>query len=306
MTSESDIKTVMALGFFDGVHLGHAQLINMAKRRAAEKRAKPAVLSFDASPMAVVTGESIPLIGNTRTREETIKRFFGVDRVIIYHFDKSVMTMPWQGFIDSLVVRFSAIHFVIGHDFRCGYKGEGTPERISEYCAQRGLGCDIIPEFKLDGITVSSTHIKSLIAKGDIKSANRFLGRPYCISGEVQGGHKVGRKLGTPTINLSLDPEMALPAMGVYATKVRLGDTLKDAVTNVGVRPTFDNGNEVTVESFILDFSGDLYGSFVSVYFYEFLRPERKFSDANELSRQIQSDAQAARAVLYKIDLFGN
>lgn len=298
MGQDLEEKFVIALGFFDGVHLGHAQLINMAKKRAAEAGAMPAVLSFDASPMSIVTGETIPLITDTAAREEIIRREFGVDRVIIYHFDKSVMTMPWEDFIDSLIKRFSAVGFVVGHDFCCGYKGQGTAEKISAYCARQGLSCDIIPEFKLDGITVSSSYIRELISKGDIKTANRYLGHPYCVSGRVKDGQKVGRKLGTPTINLTPAEDLALPTMGVYATMVSIGADSYKAVTNVGKRPTFGGENRVTVESFILDFSGDLYGEFVRVDFYEFMRPERKFPDAATLSEQIQSDAREAGRVL--------
>lgn len=298
MQQQSEEKYVIALGFFDGVHLGHAQLINMAKKRASEIGAKPAVLSFDTSPMSIVTGKSIPLIADIHTREETIHKLFGVERVIIYHFDKAVMTMPWEDFINSLIDEFSALHFVVGHDFSCGYKGQGTAEKIRAFCTERGLGCDVIPEFKLDGITVSSTYIRELISSGNISEANRFLGHPYSVSGSVEDGRKVGRKLGTPTINLTLSSDMALPAHGVYATAVRLGQSVFKAVTNVGLRPTFGESDKLTVESYILDFSEEVYGERVSVEFYEFLRPERKFADAAALSKQIKSDAERARTAL--------
>ena len=302
MTADNE-GAVIALGFFDGVHRGHAQLIEMAKKRAAERGAEPAVLSFDASPMSVVTGKNVPLIGNIASREDTIRRLFGVEKVIIYHFDKEIMAMPWRDFIDSLVHQFSAVHFVIGHDFHCGYKGEGNPERISQYCEELGLGCDVIPKYTVDGITVSSTYIRGLIAEGDIRRANLFLGHPYSVTGTVADGRKVGRKLGTPTINLGFDPEMVLPAKGVYATRVVLdGNTVLPAVTNVGIRPTFGDGSQVSVDSFFLDFSGDLYGTFVRVDFYEFIRPERKFEGPNELSAQIHADAETARNLLLALD----
>ncbi len=295
-------KKVIALGFFDGVHRGHAQLINLAMRRAEEIGAEPAVLSFDTSPMAVVTGKPVPLIGNTKTREDMVRRLFSIETVIIYHFDKAIMTMPWSDFIDSLVGKFSAVHFIIGHDFHCGYKGEGNPQRIYDYCAEKGIGCDIVPEFRIDDIVVSSTYIRTLIAEGNIIRANEFLGHPYCVSGEVLGGRRVGRKLGTPTINLKFDADMALPARGVYATKVVLGDKELPAVTNVGVRPTFGDNSELTVESYILDFDGDLYGQFVRVDFYDFIRPERRFDNPAELSEQICSDAETARRILTEVN----
>lgn len=295
MAANSDIKTVIALGFFDGVHRGHGRLIEMAKQRAAELGAEPAVLSFDVSPESVITGRKVPLISSNSIREDIVKNVYGVDRTIFYHFDTQTMAMPWSDFIDSLVQRFSAIHFVIGHDFHCGYKGQGSPQRISEYCREKGLGCDIIPKVTVDGITVSSTYIRELISQGDIQRANFFLGHAYTIAGIVQDGHKNGRKMGTPTINLICQPELLLPPHGVYITKVRLPQIEKSAVTNVGVRPTLGGKDEVSVESYILDFSGDLYGQYVSVDFYDFIRPEKKFSDTQQLREQILNDAETTR-----------
>ncbi len=298
MSVNTEDKTVIALGFFDGVHRGHAQLIEMAKKRADELKATPAVLSFDVSPEAVITGHSVPLIGSVRTRADIIRRLFEVEDVIIYHFDKNTMEMQWQNFIDSLIEKYSATHLVIGHDFHCGYKGEGNPQRISEYCAKIGIGCDVIPKFTLDGITVSSTFIRELIVNGEIERANYFLGHPYIFAGTVRDGRKVGRKLGTPTINLDGDDEsLVMPERGVYAAKVFLESGDKLAVTNVGVRPTFGENGKVSIETYILDFDGDLYGEYVRVGFYKYLRAERKFESTEELSAQIAKDIEETRAV---------
>ena len=294
----SNNKAVIALGFFDGVHRGHAQLINMAKQRAAELKAQPAVLSFDASPESVITGHQVPLIGSMETRADIVRRVYGVEKVIFYHFDRKIMAMPWKEFIDSLVYEFKAIHFVIGHDFHCGYKGEGNPDRISAYCSELGVGCDIIPKFTLDDITVSSTYIRGLIAGGDIERANYFLGHPYIFSGEVTAGHKVGRSLGTPTINLKCPQDLILPANGVYATRVLLDEKTLPAVTNVGVRPTFDDKDELCMETHILDFNGNLYGKHVTIEFYKFIRSEKRFSDPQKLKEQIAKDAELAREIV--------
>jgi riboflavin kinase/FMN adenylyltransferase len=286
---------IIALGFFDGVHLGHGELIKTAKKRSRELGAKPAVLSFDSSPMSVVTGREIALIGNLRERERTLKELYGISEVIIMHFDRAVMEMHWRDFIELLVSRYCAVGFVIGHDFTCGHMGQGSAEKISEYCAGAGLGCDVVPEFKLDGITVSSTYIRELISGGEIERANRFLGRAFSISGEVIHGRGVGGRLGAPTINLLPEPGLVLPARGVYATRVTLRDGRSfNAVTNVGVRPTFGAGGETTVESYIPDFSGELYGEEVTVEFLEFLREERRFESAEELAKQIAIDVKFA------------
>lgn len=298
MSANTQIKSVIALGFFDGVHRGHAELIKTAKQRAKELNAEAAVLSFDVSPEAVITGHSVPLIGSINTRADLVRRYFGVDNVIIYHFDKKTMEMPWQDFIDSLIEKYSAAHLVIGHDFHCGYKGQGNPQRISEYCAKIGIGCDVIPKFTLDGITVSSTYIRELIASGDIDRANYFMGHPFVFAGTVRDGRKVGRKLGTPTINLDGDDEsLVLPARGVYATKVLLDGGEKPAVTNIGVRPTFGENEKLTVETYILDYDGDLYGKYIRIEFFKFLRGEKKFESTEELSAQIARDVEETKEV---------
>ncbi|MEG1763563.1 MAG: bifunctional riboflavin kinase/FAD synthetase [Oscillospiraceae bacterium] len=301
MSANAVTKKVIALGFFDGVHRGHAELIKMAKRRAEEISAVPAVLSFDVSPESIVSDHKIPLIGSTETRTDIVRRIYGVDSVIIYHFDKKIMAMPWREFINSLIEQFSAIHFVIGHDFHCGFKGEGNPQRISDYCAELGIGCDIIPKFTLDGITVSSTYIRALIADGNIERANYFLGHPYVFTGTVCDGRKVGRRLGSPTINLSCNADLLLPPFGVYATRVIVDNNYLPAVTNVGIRPTFDDRDEPSIESYILNFNGNLYGKFVRVEFFKFLRTEKKFENADKLSEQIQKDADAAGIVMAEI-----
>jgi len=302
MSANTKNKAVIALGFFDGVHRGHAELIKMAKLRAEEIGAIPSVLSFDVSPESVIAGHSVPLIGSTETRTYIVRRYFGVEQVIICHFDKTTMEMPWQKFIDSLIQKYAAAHLVIGHDFRCGFKGEGEPVKISEYCKKIGIGCDVIPKYTLDGITVSSTYIRELILNGDIEKANYFLGHPYIFSGTVMDGFKVGRRLGTPTINLEGDdPSLIIPARGVYATKVMLDDTEKPAVTNVGTRPTFSENDKVSIESYILDYDGDLYGKYVRVEFYKYLRPEKKFDSAELLSKQIAKDTEEARQ-LFKLN----
>jgi len=296
MARYSDKKTVIALGFFDGVHRGHAELIKMAKKRAQELNAAPAVLSFDVSPESVITGNRVPLIGSVKTREDLIRRLFGVENLIVYHFDKTTMALPWQNFIDSLIEKHSAVHLVIGHDFHCGYRGEGNPDRIAAYCGERGIGCDVIPKIMLDGITVSSTYIRELISLGDIERANYFLGHPFIFAGTVAHGRQVGRKLGTPTINLYGDDDsLVLPARGVYATKVLAEGAERPAVTNVGIRPTFGDSDIASVETFILDFHGDLYEKYVQIEFYSFIRPERKFSAVGELSGQITEDIAKIR-----------
>ena len=285
------------MGFFDGVHIGHAALLDMTKRRAAEKGAVPAVLSFDVHPDNLVKGVKVPLLNGPEGRTDIIRRLFDIESVIYIHFNETVMRMPWQDFVGSLTNELDACHFVVGYDFHFGFRGEGTAEKLAGYCAERGLGCDIIPAVKLEDVTVSSTIIRSMILSGDMEKAGRFLGHPHTLIDTVRYGYQLGAKLGTPTINMQFPPGVLVPRYGVYAAKVHL-DTGEEhiAVTNIGVRPTVSGEDRVSVESYILDYSGDLYEHRVRVEFYKFLRAERKFESLEALREQIVRDAESTRA----------
>ena len=290
-------KRVIALGFFDGIHIGHAALLRRTKERAAEIGATPSVLSFDVHPDTLVFGTDVPLINSAAGRADLIRRLFGIESVIFIHFDRTVMQMPWQEFVQTLIHEMDAAWVVVGHDFRFGWKGEGTADRLKDYCAEHGIGCDIIPAVTMDGRLVSSTYIRDLIASGDMETANRFLGHPHVLVDTVHYGYRLGTKMGTPTINMRFPEGVIVPRYGVYAAKVFLEDGSEHlAVTNVGVRPTVSGENRVSVESFILDFSGNLYDHKVRVEFHAFLRPEQKFDGVDALKAQILRDADATRA----------
>ena len=289
-------KRAIALGFFDGVHIGHAALLNRTKERAAELGAMPSVLSFDVHPDSLVFQKDVPLINSAAGREEIIRRCFGIDNVVFIHFNRHVMHMPWQDFADSVIGELQAAWVVVGHDFRFGYRGEGTAELLKAYCEERGIGCDIIPAVTLDGRIVSSTYIRSLIEKGDMAEAARYLGHPHTLSDTVRSGYHLGSKLGAPTINMFFPEGVLVPRHGVYAAKVYLEDGKSYlAVTNVGVRPTVSDSGRVSVESHLLNYEGNLYGRQARVEFHSFLRDEICFRNMDELSAQIVRDAEQAR-----------
>lgn len=289
----------IALGFFDGVHLGHAALINKVKERAAEKGLSPAVLTFDIHPDTLVRKEDFLLISNSAARKELLSRCFGIDDVLVLRFDAQMMNMRWDDFLSWLVSGYGVSHIVAGYDFTFGVKGSGNAGNLLSWCKSHGIGCDVIDPVTVDGVVVSSTVIRELIRSGDMERAGRFLGHPYCISDTVRSGFHIGRKMDAPTVNMKIPEGTVIPAFGVYAAKVILPDDSEhDSVTNIGVRPTFGDQNEVTVESYILDFSADIYGYTLRVDFYSFIRPERKFSDVFALSEQIKKDAESARKLL--------
>lgn len=297
---KEQLGRVIALGFFDGVHLGHASLLEMAKQRAGELGLRPAVISFDLHPDNLVAGQQVQLINSIQDRREVLQRVYGIEDVILVHFDENMMHMAWDAFVeDVLVEQYGAKHLVCGYDFRFGDKGAGNPQRLQEKCRLMGVGCDVMPRFSLDGITVSSTYIRSLLEQGDMEEARRFLGHPHCLSGQVVHGRALGRTIGIPTANLLIPENVLVPAFGVYATKVVLPDgTEKLAVTNVGVRPTVDDSQKVTVEPWILDYSGDLYGQTIRVDFYRRLRGEKKFDGLQELQQEIFRNARETKEIL--------
>lgn len=287
----------MALGFFDGIHIGHAALMNKTKELAEKLDASPSVLTFDVHPDNLVFNKETPLINSASDREGILKREFGIDDVVFIHFNRKVMQMDWKVFIDEIIAELNICGIVVGYDFCFGYKGLGRADKLKEYCAELGIACEIIPAVTVDGIVVSSTLIRELIENGEIEKANAYLGHAHTLADTVRSGYHLGTKLGTPTINMKFPEGVLVPKRGVYAAKVYLEDGSEHiSVTNIGVRPTVSDENSVSVESFILDFSGNLYDRHVRVEFYKYLRPEKKFSSPDELARQICSDAEETKA----------
>lgn len=171
-------RTVIALGFFDGVHIGHGALLRKTVERARELGATPAAFTFDRAPKEFVTGVPVPLLTGVEERCALIRGLYGVERVIVAQFDTATMTMPWRTFLEQLAGQHGAVWLVAGHDYRFGYKNEGTPELLRAWCAEQHIGCDIIPKVALNGVTVSSTHIRALVEAGDMPGAAAFLGHP--------------------------------------------------------------------------------------------------------------------------------
>ena len=285
---------VIALGFFDGLHLGHAALLERAKLRAEELGAEPAVLTFDIHPDTFVKRAPVELLNSAEDRRYIADRFFGITKLLYIHFDGETMRLPWQKFMESVCDAYGAKHFIIGHDFSCGYRGQGTAKLLQGWCQEKGVGCDVIPPVMHDGILVSSTYIRELIQEGRMERAEEFLGHPHLLTDSVRTGFRIGRTMDYPTINMVFEEGVLVPRRGVYASRVQLPDGEHGAVTNIGMRPTFD-GHRITVETHILDYSADLYGQRVCVEFCSFLRPEQKFETVEALREQIRRDTEQAR-----------
>ena len=285
-------KRIFALGFFDGVHLGHQALLGACVSLAEAVGAEAAAITFDRHPRSLFTQDPPPLISTAASRRLLLGRY-GITYVKQYPVVPQVMGMPWEEFLTGLLEE-GAVGFVCGDDFRFGRKNEGSVLGLLKFCEDRGLPCAIVPEQTVDGKRISSTYIRSQIQGGDMETAKRFLGHPHIISGVVVPGKQLGRTLGIPTANIRLEEGLVVPKFGVYACRVNIDGESFAAVTNVGVRPTV-SGVGVTVEPWILDFDGNLYGQEITLEFHRFLRPETKFDGLEALKTQINRDAETTR-----------
>ena len=283
------MQSVIALGFFDGVHLGHGALLSRTAGIAAQDGLRAVAMTFDRSP-----GKDGRLLTSVEDRTRLIRGLYGIDEVVVLPFTEAFMHIPWDDFLASLVRDHSAAHLVCGWDYRFGYHGAGDPSKLTAWCRAHGLGCDVVDKLVVDGITVSSTILKDLVEAGDVEAACRYYGHPHTLSGIVQPGRHLGHTLGFPTANLVPPPEILLPARGVYAVKGSVEGRVYTGVCNVGTRPTV-HGRGVTVETWLRDFDGDLYGKALTVDFHRYLRPEKQFPDVRALKEEVlRNQAQSA------------
>ncbi|MGM9521227.1 MAG: riboflavin biosynthesis protein RibF [Oscillospiraceae bacterium] len=296
-------KRVIALGFFDGVHLGHGALLRTAAQRASELGVEPAVISFDIPPSKTIDNAPVPLINSPLDRADIMKRFYGIDDLIFLHFDYELRHMEWWRFIEWLKSDFGAVHLVAGYDFRFGYKGAGNVQLLREKCAELNMGVDIVEKISYGGAPISSTRIRALLSEGRCQEANELLGHRHLLTDFVRYGYRFGRTLGTPTINMRFEDGVLIPRHGVYIAEAHILDSGKcfEAVTNIGVRPTVGGEDAVSVESHLLGYSGNLYGRKIRVEFHKFLRPEMKFERVELLRDQIRRDAAETQAYFNKL-----
>ena len=284
-------RRIFVLGFFDGVHLGHQALLKACCALAAEMDCETAAITFEDHPKVLFSGP-VPLISTVSDRHRLLRQY-GMDHVFTYPVTEAVMGKSWKEFLEELL-ELGAVGFVCGDDFRFGKQGLGDAEKLRGFCEERKLPCAILPEQSLGGIRISSTYIRRQIESGDMATAVRFLGHPHLLTGTVVPGKQLGRRLGFPTANLRLPEGLAIPKFGVYACLCRVDGKAYAAVTNVGTRPTV-SGSGITVEPWILDYEGNLYGRDITLEFYRVLRPEQKFPTLEALREQILRDAENTR-----------
>ncbi|MBQ9534723.1 MAG: riboflavin biosynthesis protein RibF [Clostridia bacterium] len=282
-------KKVFALGFFDGVHIGHAAILRKTVAVAAERGLTSAALTFRTHPRSFVLGISPRMLTTLERRTELIRQT-GVAEVEALDFDAETAAMGPQEFIEMLRGR-GCSYVVCGESFRFGRNASGSAADFA-VCGMEAFVCPAVKS--ADGDTVSSTAIRRFADEGEMERAAAFLGRPFTLDGCVGSGFRIGHTIGFPTINLRCDPDLLIPRRGVYVSNVVLDGARFRAVTNVGTRPTFSTADIVSIESYILDFSGDLYGKKCSVEFMKYLRSEQTFGDAEALRRRIALDVKEA------------
>jgi len=291
--------SAIAIGYFDGVHIGHQAVIGRAVDAARKSGLQAAAMTFHPHPKEVLgRGERY---GTALTPlEEKLRRFasLGIDIAYVVAFDHAFAAVTPEAFVTDVLRALNVKEVVVGFDFTFGSRGMGTPELLRELGAP-DIGVDIIEPQSLEDEKVSSSRIREALETGDAEGAARLLGRPYRIEGTVVGGESRGRTIGFPTANVEPDGNYVLPRLGVYAVRATVGGRIYDAVLNLGVKPTFhDDLPEPKLEAHLFDFGEDVYGERMSLDFIAFLRTERKFGGVDELVAQIRQDADRARSVL--------
>ncbi|MBI3027954.1 MAG: bifunctional riboflavin kinase/FAD synthetase [Candidatus Rokubacteria bacterium] len=289
--------SVVALGAFDGVHLAHQKILATARTRARAPGLRALACTFDPHPLAVLQPERAP-VPITELAEKLARiAEQGLDAAVVIPFTREFSLLEAEAFVkDVLVGRLKAREVVVGFNHTFGRGARGTARLLAELGPQNGLVAHVIPPLVVDGVLVSSSGIRQALAAGDVARARKLLGHPYTVRGRVLRGKGRGRQLGFPTANLKPERELIVPA-GVYAARAAWEGGRAGAVVNVGVRPTFGEG-EYWVEAYLLDLAGDLYDSLLALEFEERIRPEQKFGDVEALRAQVARDVATAARLL--------
>ena len=290
--------TVITIGVFDGVHIGHRCLLENVKQRAGEENLLGGVITFDHHPLTVLhRGRELPWLNDVEEKVNLLQET-GIDLVIVISFTPEVAQLSARDF-SSLLKKHVKMHsLVLGPDFALGREREGDINLLHSLGQEMEFGVEAIVPFTFDGEVVSSTLIHRTLAQGDVVKVEKLLGRYFYLTGKIIAADKRGRTLGFPTANLDIPPQQALPDDGVYATIAHVAGEKFASATNIGTRPTFGHSNERTVETYLLNYQGNLYGTKIKLEFVEKLRKEQKFVSPEELKAQISRDVREIETIL--------
>ena len=288
----------LTIGNFDGLHLGHQALIRKLCSSAAETNAQAVAITFYPHPRVFFGIEKDPYNLMTRGEKNSMFEQLGLDQVITLPFNQSLASLAAENFLSELITNFNLLGMVMGPDFSLGKDREGTIPAIQAF--MRRFGIQVLRESPvlLDGQVIASEAIRTALGNGQPELAAVMLGRPYSMSGKVQTGKKLGRRLGLPTANLTIETEKFVPKYGVYASKTWLEGKSYASVSSIGVRPTVEENGTPNLETLILDFDNDIYDEEIKVEFIQFIRPEIKFENIGDLSKRIEEDKEEARSIL--------
>jgi riboflavin kinase/FMN adenylyltransferase len=298
--SEKFVNPVLTIGNYDGLHLGHRRIIGKIQEKARELNGTSMLMTFHPHPLTILRPDKcIGLITPLHVKKRLIEEA-GIDVLIIIPFTDDFRHITPEAFVDNLLVKKLGIKgLIVGYDFKFGKEGKGNVEFLAVHSTEYGFFFEIQGAITFDGEKVGSNRIRKMIQEGDVGKAALHLDRPYMIEGTVVKGEGRGRTIGFPTINLKTEFPL-IPKRGVYITDVDVGGKRYPAVTNIGYNPTFD-GQSLTIETYILDFSGDLYDRNIALYFLERVRDEVRFSSVDELKERIWKDVDTAREYFNKI-----
>ena len=301
----------LTVGSFDGVHLGHVDVIGHVVAAAKETESQSALITFEPHPRCVLDPGNCPQSITTLQEKLTLVEAAGIEHAIVLRFDRELASLSPQEFIERLAMVMDLRRWVIGYDFAFGRGRTGSAQWLREH----GHQVEVVPPFTIDGHDLHSSEVRRLITAGDVDKANELLGREYAMAGPVEAGEKVGRRLGFPTANIAVEPNKLIPALGAYAGRARFiwgpreltaqplsswgkapeGDFV--AALSVGYRPTF-GGTQLRVEAFLLDFEGDLYQQRLELRFVRYLHPDINFPDTDELVEQLKQDVADTRRIV--------
>ncbi len=286
--------TVLTLGVFDGLHLGHQRIMQTVVERAEATGTVPTAMTFDPHPRAVLHPENAPPLLQTLDQRLAAFEFLGIEQAIVIRFTKDFAKQEATEFLREIIhKRLQAKEVYLGKNFEFGRNRGGNIELLKKMSAELGFYAAEVPEIRLRGQRISSSKIRHLLSDGKVNSARRMLGRPYGVEGVIIRGNQRGHTIGFPTANLK-PKNRVIPKFGVYATATLIDDGWRRSITNIGVRPTFEKDVEPSIETYIFDFDGDLYGDVLRVRFLHHIRDERKFSGIDELKAQIEKDTHRA------------
>ncbi|MBQ3292170.1 MAG: bifunctional riboflavin kinase/FAD synthetase [Mogibacterium sp.] len=295
-------KTAVALGNFDGLHIGHRAIMQDAIDAAHELGLKSLCFTFSNHPFNFILQRSdddpdaVKLICTEDEKVELVEGM-GFDILVNVPFDEDIMKMRAHAFFENIIMNKLQAGFVsVGFNYTYGARAEGKPPMLIEECGKAGIGVNVHEAVKADGKIVSSTLIREMISTGNMEKTAKYLGRPYAFSGEVSHGRHIGSKNGFPTINIPTPARQMLPPNGVYFSRIVIGERSFNSISNIGINPTVSSDNTKTIETYIFDFDEDVYGDDVVVYFDHFSRGERKFRSREDLFDQISRDCEQAKA----------